>query len=351
MESAGEIFFRCTACRRRLAAEPRAVGHLVSCPNCQSSLRVPETSTAMDPLVLRRRLALAFVALGFLGCGVAGWALAQRAPNPPMSRLFRAPAVSVANPTSAPAAAQAKSAVLAGASGVAGPTPTPSTAEDRRALQRLQQENRAIGQKYEDLANWVLSNLRGRFLLKQQHVGKLRFAPVNEDFSVSADLADFLAASANESAQMTDVFQYSRDALIALQHTYMSATQDAPDRVTLYIPPFEREGAALRDELYGALEGVLGADRFGRLLAVGEKDMSRAYDYFGAASRTLVFEKVSDPNVSAKPYLIIKDGWVIPRDESRRTTETTEEAVTELPERYSSYLAWLPDFIAAYAKP
>ncbi len=349
MDSRGEIFFRCTACRRRLAADAGAAGHLLNCPNCRASLRVPESSTAADPLAVRRRVTTLVVLAGFLACGVAGWVLARRVPGESPGRI-QSVQTRVATPATGKTGTSATSSTRALRGDGARATAS-EVAVAPQAVQQLQEENRAISRQYEELANWILSNLRGRFLLKQQHVGKLRFAPVNEDFSVNADLADFLAVNPNESTLMNDVFQFSRDSLVGLQQTYMTATQDAPDRVTLYIPPFEREGAALREELYGALQGVLGSDRFGRLLEVGEKELTRSYDYFGTASRTLVFESVSDPRVSAKPYLVIRDGWVIPQDESRRTTETSEEAVTELPARYNSYLAWLPDFIAAYAKP
>lgn len=229
--------------------------------------------------------------------------------------------------------------------------PSDEALDIRRENENLLSANRAVSKQYEELANWVLRNLKGRFLLKQEHVGRLRFEPVDEEFKVNADLADFLTVNQQESGLMNDVFQYSRSMLVGLQQSYLSATQDAPARVTLYIPPFEREGATVREDLYGALQTVLGSERFDRLLQVGEKDLTKAYDYFGSAARTMVFEVVPDSRPSAPPFLLIRDAWAIPQDASRRTTETSEEAVTELPARYNAYLAWLPDFISAYAKP
>lgn len=343
MEPTGEIFFRCTACRRRLAVESRAVGQLVDCPNCHASLMVPDHSTTTDPAIVRRRAAIAFVLLGFLGCGFAGWLLA----GSPIAQKTSA-ALGLVGHESAPLAPVARRGLAEMESAEAG---TASAAGIQREYENLQHANRAISRQYEDLANWVLTNLRGRFLLKKQHVARLRFPPVNDDFTVNPELADFLTVNEGESTLINDVFQYSRSMLSGLQQSYLTATQDAPARVTLYIPPFEREGAVLREDLYGALQTVLGADRFNRLMEVSEQDLAKAYDYFGAASRTMVFEVAANEDSSKSPYLVIKDGWVIPQDESKRTTETTEEAVNELPSRYKSYLAWLPDFVSAYAKP
>lgn len=347
MSSNGEIYFRCTACRRRLAIESSAAGQVVDCPNCRASLLVPNESTTTNPIAARRRAAIAFVLLGFLGCGFAGWLIAGGpTPQPTGASTSASVAVNAGGaklnaPPSRHGVAEMEAAREQSADG----------AEMQRENEQLQFANRAMSKQYEELANWVLRNLKGRFLLKQEHVGRLRFEPVNEEFELNADLADFLTASSEETGLMNDVFQYSHSMLLDLQKSVLTATQDAPARVTLFIPPFEREGAAVRDDLYGALQTVLGSERFDRLLQVSQKDLAKAYDYFGSAARTMVFEVVPDPRPSAAPFLLIRDAWAIPQDASRRTTESYEEAVTRLPERYNAYLAWLPDYISAYAKP
>ena len=320
---------------------------MVDCPGCHASLLVPERSTVTDPAVVRRRSAHAFMLLGGLACGAAGWWLARGGAEDAAAVAAAMPQPAVrapANPLRDALAARPKT----GGSG--------EPAQDAaRALEQdyshLQTAHRAVSRQYEELANWVLTNLRGRFLLKDRHVGRLRFAPVGEDFSVHADLADFLAVNEQESGLMNDLFQYGREALLGLQRQYAVATQAAPGQVSIYIPPFDREGAVLREDLYSGLQTVLGADRFNRMIAVGGDELTRAYDYFGAAARTLVFELAMDPAVSKDPYLVIRDAWVIPKDASRRITETSEEAVTELPARYNPYLALLPEFVATYAKP
>lgn len=341
----GEIFFRCTACRRRLAAEARARGALVECPNCHASLLVPAASTVADPAVARRRVAVVLVLLGCLGVGSAGWWLTQTVVTSSTGPRLAGPGAPRMRAAQADAAGRSTEVQAERADA------KPLTASQWRDYQNLQYAHRAISRQYEELANWVLANLRGRFLLKQQHVSRLRFSPLREDFTLDPDLADFLNVSEGEGALLNDAFMHSREMLSALQQSYLIATQSAPGQATLYIPPFEREGAVLREDLYSALQTVLGSDRFTRMLAAGEKDLVRSYDYFGAAARTMMFELVPDENPRMPPYLLIKDAWTLPQDESRRVTETTEEAVRELPARYAAYLAWLPEFVAAYAKP
>lgn len=335
MSESGEIFFRCTVCRRRLAVEPRARGQLVDCPNCRASLRIPDHSTALSPEQARRRLTLLAMAAAFAGLS----ALAV-----PLLRSTEGEAAPATVESSSPAERIAATREPA-------PREEPAVPVESRELRDLQSAHRAISQQYNDLANWVLTNLRGRFLLKDQHVGRLRFPPVNDDFTAHPDLLDFLAVKPEEGELLNDAFAHSRNVLTELQQAFLTTTQTAPDRVTLYIPPFEREGAVLQEDLYGAMKAAIGPDRFNRLLQVGEQDLVRAYDYFGKASRTMVFQLVFDDYPRTPPHLLIKDGWIIPQDASRRTVEASEEAVRQLPERYHAYLAWLPDFVAAYAQP
>lgn len=330
-----EIFFRCPACRRRLAAESRARGLIVACPACRASVLVPDRSTALNPSVVRRLGTAAIILFGMLGVGAAGWALARDAARPDRE----VPAVAVR--------------ARAAPDGYA--EPRASEPSDRAQLERelnaARGAQQAASRRYEELANWVLANMRGRFLLKERHAARLRFTPVTGDFTVNPELADFLSVDDRESGLLNDILQYGRTTLLALQQQVLTATQPAPDQVLIYIPPFAREGAGLRDDLYAGMRSVLGPDRFERLLQVSEEDFSRAYDYFGAAARTLAIQLVPGEHPRDPPHLAIRDAWVIQKDESRRVTEMTEEAVRELPSRYVPYLAWMPDFVSFYVKP
>lgn len=332
---ASEIFFRCPACRRRLAAESRARGLVLDCPSCKASLLVPEKSTTLNPVLIRRLGGIAIIIAGAAVCVTAGWWLARGARQ--------------AETASAPAPAVQE--VRATISAPAKVEPKPETATAPQELQEARRAQREASGRYEELANWVLANMRGRFLLKEKHVGRLRFIPVSDDFKVHPELAEFLAVDDRETGLLNDILQYGRTTLLDLQNRFLVATQPAPETAVLFIPPFEKEGAGLREDLYAAMRSILGPDRFSRMIAVSEEELARAYDYFGAASRSVAFQLVPGEKPRDPPHLVIRDSWMIQKDESRRVTETSEQAVRELPARYTPYLAWLPDFVSFYAKP
>jgi hypothetical protein len=335
-----EIYFRCTACRRRLAIGASGAGHLVECPSCSASLQVPQASTILAPDRLRLVWITGSTALGLALLAGAGWRLWQQ-PAPTSMEPNRVVAAAARQAASGPGhAAEVKAGALA---------------PDVARLQVLEKENRellaasrASGKQYEELANWVLKNMRGRFPLKDQFVSKLKFSPLTEEFAVHPDVADFLDLNENEQGLLNDAFAYGRSSLAEIESAFITVTQASPDRVTLHIPPFEKEGGALRDDLYGALESVLGRPRFDRLIDVSEEELAKNYHYFGAAARTMIFQLTESENPKDPPYLVIKDGWIIPSGQDRRTIQATESAVRELPATYASYLAWLPDFVAAY---
>lgn len=340
---ATEIFFRCTACRRRLAIGAGGAGHLVDCPNCGASLQVPASSTVLPP----DRIRLCWIALSTaLALSLLGGFAWQMWRHP--GRVSMEPDAAVAaHAAASPAAGRDGSVAAAGAM-------TPDVAR----LQVLERENRellassrAASRQYEDLANWVLKNMRGRFPLKDRFVSNLRFRPLTEAFTLHPDMADFLDLNEGEQGLLNDAFAYGLTSMAEIEQAYLTVTQAAPDRVTVHIPPYEKEGGALRDDLYGALVSVLGRPRFDRLIDVSEEELIKSYHYFGTAARTMIFQLAESENPKEAPFLVIKDGWVIPQGPDQRSIQATESAVRELPPAYASYLAWLPEFVAAYAKP
>ncbi len=296
---------------------------------------MPEQSTTLNPVLVRRLGGVAIILAGAAVCVAAGWWLAKGARK--------------AETASAPAPAMQE--VRATISAPAKVEPKAESATAPQELQEARRAQREASSRYEELANWVLANMRGRFLLKEKHVGRLRFVPVSDDFKVHPELADFLAVNDRETGLLNDILQYGRTTLVDLQNRFLIVTNPAPETVELFIPPFEEEGAALREDLYAAMRSILGPDRFARMIAVGEEEFARAYDYFGAASRSVTFQLVPGEKPRDPPHLVIRDSWVIQKDESHRVTETSEAAVRELPARYTPYLAWLPDFVSFYAKP
>lgn len=337
-----EIYFRCTACRRRLAIDAAGAGRLVECPNCAASMLVPARSTIVPPQYTRfATIALAQVLALTVVAVAATW-------------LWRDDAQATVEPLLPPApSARALAQKEAALPAVATPaTPVPAGALVLEKQNRdLQAANRAVSRQYEELANWVLTNMRGRYPLKDRLVSRLKFSPVTEEFVVHPDMADFLEADEREQGLMNDAFAYGWSTLAAIEAAHITASHPAPDRVTLHIPPFEQEGEAMRGDLYRALEAVLGRARFDKLIEVSEEDLVKSYHYFGMAARTMIFQLEPSGNAHEPPFLLIKDGWVIPGKEGTRSITATESATRELPAIYSAYLAWLPEFVTSYARP
>jgi DNA-directed RNA polymerase subunit RPC12/RpoP len=333
--SPGEVYFRCSACRGRLAAERVAAGRLVECPACRSSLLVPEQSTAWPP-ALRRFLwivathGLAIVLLTGLGVYLLTRNQAETwadAPEPLAPSVRRAAAVI------APAPASERPGVAEG------------------VYTELQTSHQALGRKYEELANWVLTNMRGRFLLKEKFVKNVQIAPLSDEYLLSPDIADFLNIQPQEQALLEDALGFGLSSLAVLEAKYISVTQSTPDRVAVHIPSYVEEGASMQDDLYRAMETVLGAQRFSQLLTASEKELAKRYHYFGKASRTMVFQKTAAEKATDAPYLVIRDGWIMPDGVGKRSIQVEEASVRDLPRDYLPYLSWLPEFVAAYAQP
>lgn len=341
--SPGEIYFRCTACAGRLAAAQDEVGRLIECPACQSSILVPARSTAWPPglrrfLLIGTAQLLVVVLLGGLVAMLMGrnHSDGEEQKSAQLSRPLDTR--STLSPD-------------------LGPDRTPDApVEDGgeptdRAFQDLQTAHRALSKQYNELANWVLSNMRGRFLLKEKFVKNLSMSPLTDEYFLHPDMMEFLAVSPRERDLLEDALGYGLSSMAKLETKFLSVTQSTPDRVAVHIPPYEQEGAAMRDDLYRAMETVLGANRFGRLLDAGEKDLIKRYHYFGAAARTMVFQQTAAEDPSEPPYLVIRDGWIIPDGVGKRSIQVAEASVRELPRDYIPYLSWLPEFVAAYAKP
>ena len=340
--SPSELYFRCPACRNRLAVPGSEAGRLLDCPACRSSLMVPAQSTAWPP---GRARTLGIIALQ-VACALvlAGFAWSLMRPGDEPARAL------------ADAGSRSRTVPQAGA-GPVRPAPVPVRAAgepepaDDQAYRELRSAHRALNRQYEELANWVLNNMRGRFLLKEKFVRNINLPPLTDEYLVHPDLVEFLEVTPQERDLLDDALGFGLSTMALLETKFLSVTQSAADRVALHIPPYQQEGAALQNDLYRAMETVLGSDRFGRLLDAGEPDLVKRYHYFGTASRTMVFQETPAQDPRDPPYLVIRDGWIIPDGVGKRNIQVAEASVRELPRDFLPYLSWLPDFVAAYARP
>jgi len=217
--------------------------------------------------------------------------------------------------------------------------------EEKRALESA---NRILEERLTAVLNWILVNFRGKFPLPEAHMANVRLEPLTEDFLLSPDLAELFKIDAAEEEKINDAFAYAQDYLREVEAALITARTPRPGKVILHIPAFPQDGEYLKEDLYAALEATLGEHRFDRFIKVSEEGLKDTFYQFGGASRTMVFELAyaeDDPY----PQLKVKDGYVIDLGPNERTITATESYVTNLPAKYSAYLTWLPEYVAAYA--
>jgi hypothetical protein len=215
---------------------------------------------------------------------------------------------------------------------------------------RLRTQNSELQNRLVAVLNWILSNFKGKYPLSEAYMAKLQIPPLTDDFTLHPDALGFLKITADEEQKVNDAFAYARQTLGEIEAAIITVTNPRPDKVILQIPTFAEDGKLLREDLYAALDTTLGQDRFDRFLQVSESGLKQNFYQFGEASRTMVFE-LAYVGDSAEPQLKIKDGWVIDLGPNSRQVTAVESFVTNLPPKYNAYLAWLPEYVGAYAAP
>jgi hypothetical protein len=218
--------------------------------------------------------------------------------------------------------------------------------------ERLKEDNAVLQNRYNDILQWILDNYRGKFPLTERLVSFLRIAPVNEAFEVHPDLVDVLRMTDNEKVLVQDIFNYVRDNIREIERANGKVVEQTDSKITFSFPTYEEAGRGLRDDLLLTLETTLGGARFDRMVDISGEKLREQFHYFGEASRTLTFEIIY-PEVEGDhdPYLLIRDGWMVPDGPSVRLSKVTETAVTEIPAPYRDYQDLLPDKLNRYATP
>lgn len=327
------IWFYCPACDEKLVVGVEASGYRATCPECNADIPIPLGSNAYPNWV---RKAVLYGAQGFLLAGVvvAGWLIStSKDPELPVS----------------PEAVVAGDAVPAAPSPVEQPSPA---AEVPDVNQQLLSEHAELEGRYNKMLQWIFENYRGKYPIPERLVNRLRIEPVDEKGAINADLVEVLKLTDEEKLLVQDVITYVRTSLKQKERELATIKEQVDDKITYTVPVFAETGAALREDLYRSIEKSIGAPRFDRMLDVAGESMREQMHYFGEASRELTFEVIK-PQFEGQhpPYLLIRDGWVVPEGSSVRVTRTTETAVMKLPDAYQDYRDWLPDHLQHYAMP
>lgn len=239
--------------------------------------------------------------------------------------------------------------------------PTPS-AEQLRAKQesvklrmekrisQLDQENEALRGQMTDLLNWILTNVRGRYPVREQDLGHLKLPVINEDFELDDSLSDFLKLSTDEIFLVEDAFQFTRAKLRVLQDANMEWIQDTPNQIVMNIQSFPESGSQLKKDLDQALEASIGQDRLERLQTVSNDTLKETFDHFGQASRTLIFEMRNNP-ATGQPSLVINDAWFDEQNPDQLVYTESEIAVEALPEKYRDFEIYLTENFSPVTRP
>lgn len=339
-----DIYFKCPCCRKQLVVERAAAGGEAPCPGCRSSLRIPQRSGLPPKLVRRVSLialnAAAVVALTAAGVQLFGTPARKPAPvriSTPLERALRDRQVAPPLPGLPMPPAGRKA-----------PPPGPTAMDELSAKNtELVRRNLALTTQFEGMAAWVLDNYQGKYPLPLDLVSRLRIPPVSSNFTVSGEIASFLKITPAEQRVLDESLVSTREKLAKTEASLVSVSASDDNSVTLYVPPFETLGTAMREDLYGTLETTLGAPRFDKFVDVSKQELEEAYHYFGAAARGITISLMPQQGGDAA-YLMITDGWQVRDSESVTKINGKQTATREIPAEYSGYLNLLPPNIAAF---
>jgi len=328
------IWFYCPACEKKLVVGSEAGGFRADCPECGVNIPIPVRSTAFPSWVRKGAIMAGQAALLLAGIGV-GWFLAFAPPAAVDDAAFTAKAVeSNAAPESGTDAPDAQAR---------------ASAEINR---QLLDDHVELQGRYNKMVQWMLENYRGKFPLPERLVSRLRIQPLTDQGDVSPDLVEILRLSDQERVLVQDVITYVRENIQQAERSRVQVTDHGDHHITYSVPTFPEVGLELREDLFLTLETTLGSQRFDRLVDVAGESLREQLHFFGEAARTLTFEVIFPAVAGAHPpYLLIRDGWVVPEGESVRLTRVTETAVMRLPETYRAYEGWLPENLSHYATP
>lgn len=327
------IWFHCPACEKKLVVSAEAGGFRADCPECGRNIPIPARSTTWPAWLGKGALHALQALLVVAGVGVGWWLASSQGttegPEAPVQAQERVRDVVEESVTSGDAA------------------PGEDDAAAGEINRQLLDEHVALQGRYNSMLQWMIENYRGKYPLPERLVSRLRIVPLDDEGLLHEDLVEMLRLTEEEQVLVQDIVDYVRENLAQVERQKATITEQDGNRITYSVPTFPELGALLREDLFLTLETTLGEHRLDRMVDVAGESLREQMHYFGEASRTLTFE-VIQPAVEGDhpPYLLIRDGWVVPDGDSVRLTKVKETAVTELPTPYKAYRDWLPDDMA-----
>lgn len=277
-----------------------------------------------------------------------------RRPAVPAVASAEAPVPALLRPAglirTAPALALAESAEASA------PTPAPNVgplrpAAERRRLAELERDNAELRRRLDEMLNWIIENIQGRYPLPEAQMKNLRVAPVDTNLLTSEDLIEILRLTPEEVERMDDTFWAVHALLQELADADMIILDDSsPERLHLHSPPYGLDGAEASAVLYDELLATLGKARFARFLQISADELNRQFDYFGDRDRILDFQLLTSDSGDAALFIADETAVQDPDDPMLQHISGTERVVDALPPEYAAFADRLPPLLAPFAE-
>jgi len=168
---------------------------------------------------------------------------------------------------------------------------------------------------------------------------------LSDDFKVHPEIIELLELTNEEKGKLDEIFQQLREDIIQTIKGKVSVKASSPTSVTLMVLPFPDEARYILQQLYSAVQFVLGRDRFALFREISLKQwrghkLLNPFQGLGTAEQTITFLVDSENN--SPSYTV--------RTESTIGGETFSGP--RLPTDYQIFESWLPPtFQKAFAKP
>ena len=222
--------------------------------------------------------------------------------------------------------------------------PSEEVSNAQQEMDRLRKLNAQLQSQLAEILSWMLANYKGRYPLAEHQITNLSFHAVSDSFGLNPAVAEFMHLQSNEVVMINDLLSYGGTLVNDLVAENISVTESESGKVVLHIPPFQEEGALLREDVYSALEATLGPYRFDRFMDITAGKMDEDFNYFGDASHTIIIEPIYTETDDGLQWRI-RDGWIILEEDSSKTIKATETVVRTLPEEYDKYVNYLPAYL------
>lgn len=201
---------------------------------------------------------------------------------------------------------------------------------DPAAWDELTDENERLRRHLDDLLEWIVENLGGRFPVPEPLLAHLRIEALGAGYALHPDLVDMLRIAPGEEMRINAALAHAARLAEWIEESSAWVEWRSATEAALHLPGDPGQGEAIRMELRDTFDDTLGPDRGARLWTVAESSLSDAFGAFGAGDRVIVFSLAMSPD-GASERLRIRDERRQPGGDDAPTRITAEEWLAEEP--------------------